>query len=1591
MFDVLVNLFSNIDKLKADIADIKQDTASLTADQLKAARQLEDEQLRLDKLQQANAATIRKLRQDEIDQSKELAKQEAIVQAKRDDYAKKNLSGGAAAAANLKLLQLEQALVVPEQAKLAVIQSQKAAIEANVAALRVQEAQAQADYTAEKRRLQDLISLKKKDSVAAQTQVQETTAARQKLAGAGFALASSGIPGAEAVGTGLLAFSFGGPVAAGLAVSANLIAEMVKDFGSLVGLFKTITTTAFEFSQELETSKVAIASVIASSAILQDSNTGQRLKGQEAFNASLRIAGDLQEQLLAKVLKTNITYEEGNKAVQSSLGFLTARGINANDALEIIVRLTAAAKNLGIEGERAAFQVRSVVSGISSRSQLAGLLSASTDLKRLTGLQGDEAAAAWLRATSQIARGVELTASQLKVQIENVGDVIKLILGKAFSESFVGAGAELGDFIGIFLTETGKLTARGQELKNTFKDFFDQLRAVGETVLTSDNLKAFANLIAGTVVIATQLLTVLQKIAAVTFPQGLGQAVKNVGSKSEFVNSGIDLNRIDPNGGAPASTLERAQVAFSPFPQSDENNAVLAMFVSARQSGLPEKTAVDITNRFMEAVRKQAESDNKTKGVLDSILSSGPSATALAFYGAQFQKEIDAQVAALQTPKSKFPLANIVPHVLVRVSQDDLTNVTKINELESARVKIQEALAAGEENIKVQLGNTIVDAEAGIARLDKAITTLRSKEASIEASRERVTIINSQITANQELVKLVDQQTAAQEKVNTALITQVLTEEQLAALTEDNLHKRTEAAKQALQIALQNLDAQKIALRALQDQQEAFRSRTGNQPTNDNDRVAVERITLGLLEQQQKVSAASVKVAEHQKQVAVDTGSELLRIQQLSIQETNKAKPISDSINVVREQANERQTVASGTSGAAATELNLGLQSAKDTKQLDDISFKLDQIIIKKKALATDALAIGATTESGTIQAEVAGLERERASIDVIKQLETQILAIRIHQLDLQRELESIAVREATVNAEIANVQQQQSNLLISSVDAYNQIANLNAQLTKDELQKQETLRTQQTDLRQQLTTQQQIRDSSVAGSDAYKRSVVAIDDTNNQLGKVKTAIITSQTEVLKLADKFSTLPSAIAEGTKAMASFFDSIDLPKVGQLFTSLGKASSGFSQIFSKNAAGQNIFQQTGANFSRTKDSISSAFGDGGLGSVLGSLGGTISSAASLAGPIGSAISGVIGIFSALKSVFSQGAAHMAEAIQKSVTSINDALSSNSINLTTAIDELQAQLQQTFILQNKKGGADDAAKLQQQLNSQIASLKKQQTDILNSFNFTVALQNLGEGFNSFGTSLNDALTKITSFIGAGGSVQQAQTFLNQILAQYSQTLSTSINGEQQTAIQQAQSLLSLTQEQLDLDTQHSLNTQNILNQGLAARTLTFGQQKAQQLAQENANFDKQSQALQDQIDTTTALLNINKAVLDGTVDINDAESLKLDLLNLQVSARQQQFNIVKQQMELLAGILKDPTTGNFVISPDLFSKLSAAGLFNGTGVNVGSVTLNVQVNGTSVSTGGSLSSGSQTAINDMLQQLLGNDLSSLGLSTVNPQAGS
>lgn len=309
--------------------------------------------------------------------------------------------------------------------------------------------------------------------------------------GGGAALAALGAGGAvAATGIGLL-------VIAVIAIAAALVVATAAAVAfATVGL-KAIFEQGIEYNSMLESTKLGIASVIASLAELR-SATGQKLDGADSLNASLALAGDQLKKLKVDAIQTTATFSQIAPAFQAAIGPGLAAGLTLDQIRGTVVKITQAAGAVGIPFEQLNQEVRAILEGtINEDARLAKVLGISNEMVKSWKAQGTLADELNKRL-EKFALAGDKAAGTLDGLKSNLEEALQVFTGTATERAFETLKARIQKILpSIFDFKSGALDKSFQPLADIIDEIFVRgINIAGDFIeVVIDGVKSIARFI----------------------------------------------------------------------------------------------------------------------------------------------------------------------------------------------------------------------------------------------------------------------------------------------------------------------------------------------------------------------------------------------------------------------------------------------------------------------------------------------------------------------------------------------------------------------------------------------------------------------------------------------------------------------------------------------------------------------------------------------------------------------------------------------------------------------------------------------------------------------------------------------------------------------------------------------------------------------------------------------------------------------------------------------------------------------------------------------------------------------------------------
>lgn len=581
-------------------------------------------------------------------------------------------------------------------------------------------------------------------------------------------------------------------------------------------------------------------------------------------------------------------------------------------------------------------------------------------------------------------------------------------------------------------------------------------------------------------------------------------------------------------------------------------------------------------------------------------------------------------------------------------------------------------------------------------------------------------------------------------------------------------------------------------------------------------------------------------------------------------------------------------------------------------------------------------------------QSAVTELERVQFSNRNL-QLQKDILAERLKQN--QAEFESNErIRQATREklAELAIVKQTNE---LSKVEAEQLLVSQRTLEEKSQIYRR--LKVQQEELNAEIEKQNILIKQGNLESNAQKNPLfLLLRDLIGNLPSSRVRQI-SQTEIKfnkeGVAESFEPAVQGVVEATNPLVEAF---------KLLTAGGQTTASSLSFLV-------------GSITNMVNGVIAAFGESklaGIGNIAQTVGGFIP------GPVGAVLQIGGQIAQAISGIFTALARRIAENIKKSIDNILRNLERGITGLGDAIVQLEnKRLEAIRRLSGKKGGQKQLDEILPGLEDQIEDLKKQQFDLQQSFEDQ--LFDLRQGNTVLGDfarkwrDINKTVKEYLRSFATGSkeldeATKKAQEFLSLQLKQIQLDAQEELNDAEQQAIDNALELNDLLEQRIKLIEDFEKREFELLAGGALERQQSAAVLRARELVDARAEFEKQKQALDDQIKLKTIIVNKEKEVfnLAGSIAGLKKRSEELTLSNLD-----KQITRWQSLRDIISGI----TDSNGLFGIDPSSILAGITGGNTTSITVGSVSFHVN-------TGGAPFDGQQAA-NEFTKYL--NDLQSSG----------
>ena len=176
---------------------------------------------------------------------------------------------------------------------------------------------------------------------------------------------------------------------------ASFASRVVVQVMALVGAYKALDAatnfvrTGFAFNANMETSRIGVASVVSATSDLIDAQ-GRILRGQEAYNAALKVSDQIMNRVRIMGLETTATTQDLVAGFQSMIGPATAVGFTMEQTQDFTLNMVKALGAMGIPLNQLSAEGRSLLDGtiIPTQDRLAIALGITGDMVKKWREQG---------------------------------------------------------------------------------------------------------------------------------------------------------------------------------------------------------------------------------------------------------------------------------------------------------------------------------------------------------------------------------------------------------------------------------------------------------------------------------------------------------------------------------------------------------------------------------------------------------------------------------------------------------------------------------------------------------------------------------------------------------------------------------------------------------------------------------------------------------------------------------------------------------------------------------------------------------------------------------------------------------------------------------------------------------------------------------------------------------------------------------------------------------------------------------------------------------------------------------------------------
>lgn len=222
----------------------------------------------------------------------------------------------------------------------------------------------------------------------------------------------------------------------------------------------------FDFSSSLESSQIAIASVIGATNKITDAQ-GRKLEGAEKFNAAQQISAKLMDEIQIRALETTATFDELVSGVSGIIAPATKAGIAIEKLPKFAVTAAQAMAAMKIPANQMRTEIESLLSGNINKVQdiLATNLGITGEMVKNWQKQGTLIEELEKRLTI-FAEAGETTAQSWAGLKNNLQDAYDYLSAKTGKGIFEGAKQSYREFLDLLVNTKGGKLGVGEDIGN---------------------------------------------------------------------------------------------------------------------------------------------------------------------------------------------------------------------------------------------------------------------------------------------------------------------------------------------------------------------------------------------------------------------------------------------------------------------------------------------------------------------------------------------------------------------------------------------------------------------------------------------------------------------------------------------------------------------------------------------------------------------------------------------------------------------------------------------------------------------------------------------------------------------------------------------------------------------------------------------------------------------------------------------------------------------------------------------------------------------------------------------------------------------